>query len=77
VLHYEDEAVGVMSDNDLPMRLTSISLRKTIRVAAGTSVDRVKHLVKVAHRECYIANSLRTEIVITPNGIIVDDSSII
>jgi organic hydroperoxide reductase OsmC/OhrA len=72
VIHYEDEAVGVMPEKDLPMRLTSISLRPTIRVAAGTSVDQVKHLVELAHRECYIANSLRTEIVITPT-VIIDD----
>jgi organic hydroperoxide reductase OsmC/OhrA len=72
VIHYEDEAVGVMPEKEIPMRLTSISLRPTIRVAAGTSVDQVKHLVELAHRECYIANSLRTEIVITPT-VIIDD----
>ena len=72
VIHYEDEAVGVMPEKDLPMRLTSISLRPTIRVAAGTSVDQVKHLVEIAHRECYVANSLRSEIVVTPT-VIIDD----
>jgi len=76
VLHYDDEAVGVMPEKDLPMRLTSISLRPTIRVAAGTSVDRVKRLVEIAHRECYIANSLHTEIDIVPN-VIIDASSAI
>ena len=40
----------------------SISLRPVIRVAPGTSEDRVRHLVDVAHRQCFIANSLRTEI---------------
>lgn len=70
VLHYEDEAVGVMPEKDLPIRLISISLRPTIHVAAGTSVDRVKYLMEIAHRECSVANSLRTEIVITPNVII-------
>jgi organic hydroperoxide reductase OsmC/OhrA len=70
VLHYNDEAIGVMPEKDMPMRLTSISLRPTIRVASGTSVDQVLHLVEVAHRECYIANSLRTEISITPNIIV-------
>jgi organic hydroperoxide reductase OsmC/OhrA len=72
VIHYEDEAIGVMPEKDLPMRLTSISLRPTIRVAAGTSVDQVKHLVEIAHRECYVANSLRSEIVVTPT-VIIDD----
>ena len=76
VLHYEDEAVGVMAEKDLPMRLISISLRPTIQVAAGTSMDRVKYLMEIAHRECSVANSLRTEIVITPN-VIIDASSVV
>jgi organic hydroperoxide reductase OsmC/OhrA len=62
VLGYVDDGVGVMAQDDPPMRLTSISLRPTIRVARGTSEDRVKHLVEVAHRECYVANSLRTQV---------------
>jgi len=76
VLHYEDEAVRVMPEKDLPMRLISISPRPTIHVAAGTSVDRAKYLMEIAHRECYVANSLRTEIVITPN-VIIDASSFV
>ena len=73
VLGYVDHGVGVMAEDDPPMRLTSISLRPTIRVAAGTSEDSVKHLVKVAHRECFIANSLRTEVDIEAT-VIVDAS---
>jgi organic hydroperoxide reductase OsmC/OhrA len=69
VLEYHDEAEGVMPEDDLPMRLTSILLRPTIRVASGTSEERVTHLVEVAHRECYIANSLRTEIRVEPTVI--------
>ena len=67
---YDDEGEGVMAEDDPPMRLTSISLRPMIRVAAGTSEDRVRHLVDVAHRECYIANSLRAEVRVEPTVII-------
>ena len=70
VLGYEDEAQGVMPEADRPVRLTSISLRPTIRVAVGVSEDRVMHLVDVAHRECYIANSLRTEVRVEPTVIV-------
>jgi organic hydroperoxide reductase OsmC/OhrA len=45
-------------------------LRPRIRVAAGASVERVHHLVEVAHRECFIANSLRTEIVVEPTVVV-------
>jgi organic hydroperoxide reductase OsmC/OhrA len=62
VLGYDDHGVGVMTKDDPPMRITSISLRPIIRVAAGTREDRVRHLVEVAHRECFIASSLRGEV---------------
>ncbi len=62
VLGYEDHGAGLMAGDDPPLRLTSISLRPIIRVALGTSEDRVKHLVEVAHQECFIANSLLTEV---------------
>src|SRR3954447_5312136 len=61
VVAYDDEAEGTMPEDDPPTRLTSIVLRPTITIAAGPSEERVRHLVEVAHRECYIANSVRTE----------------
>jgi organic hydroperoxide reductase OsmC/OhrA len=67
---YEDEAEGMMPEADLPMRLTSIVLRPTIRVAPGATVDRVEHLVEVAHRECFVANSLNTRIDVLPTVVI-------
>src|SRR5665213_971974 len=70
VRRYEDEGQGTMPEDDPPMRLTSIVLRPTIWVAAGPSDERVAHLVEVAHRECYVANSLRTDIRVEPTIII-------
>lgn len=70
VVRYDDEGEGVMADGDPPMRLTSIVLRPTIHVAAGTTDERVRHLVEVAHRECYIANSLRTEVRVEPTVVV-------
>ena len=66
VLRYADEAEATMPEDDPPTRLTSIVLRPTIWVAPGTSEARVRHLVAVAHRECYVANSLRTEVRVEP-----------
>lgn len=70
VLGYEDEGEGIMAEDDGPTRLTSIVLRPTIQVAPGTSDERVRHLVKVAHRECYVANSLRTEVRVEPTVVV-------
>jgi organic hydroperoxide reductase OsmC/OhrA len=70
VRSYEDEGEGVMPETESPLRLTAIMLHPRIRVAPGTAERRVLHLVEVAHRECYVANSLRTDIRIEPTVII-------
>jgi len=62
VVAYTDEATAIMAAGDLPLRITAITLRPHIsvrRAADGLpSEERVRHLVEVGHRECYIANSL-------------------
>lgn len=73
VLHYSDDAVGEMPDQREPVGLTAIRLRPRITLAdrlvgRGTPVteDRVRHLCEVAHRECYVANSLATPVTVEP-----------
>ena len=66
VLEYDDDAEAEMDMDDRPARITRITLRPRIVVAAGTTRDRIEHLVEVAHRECFIANSLRSEMTIEP-----------
>jgi organic hydroperoxide reductase OsmC/OhrA len=66
VLEYDDDADAEMDMDDHPARITRIRLRPRIVVAAGATQDRVEHLVEVAHRECFIANSLRSEMTIEP-----------
>lgn len=67
VLAYDDEAESAMSEDDPPARISRIVLRPRIVVAAGTSEQRVRGLVDTAHRECYVANSLRTAIKVLPS----------
>jgi organic hydroperoxide reductase OsmC/OhrA len=74
VIGYDDDAVGVMPEDDQPVRVTRIVLRPRITVRAGDRyagradalTERVRHCCEVAHRECYIANSVTTAIVIEP-----------
>jgi organic hydroperoxide reductase OsmC/OhrA len=66
VVGYEDEAEGVMPGDDPPLRLTRIVLRPRISVRGDVSEERVLKLCDLAHRECYIANSLSTEITLQP-----------
>ena len=66
VIDYRDEGSGVMPED----ALTQITLRPQITVASydDRPVDqaRVRHLCQVAHRECYVASSLRTAILVEP-----------
>lgn len=66
VIEYRDEAEGEMPEDDPPTRITRITLRPQIVVWEDVSEARVRHLVEVAHRECFIANSLTTEVVVEP-----------
>lgn len=62
VLGYEDEATGTMDESDAPARIGRIELAPTIRVAGGTDPEHVQKLVDEAHRQCYIANSLISDV---------------
>ena len=66
VVAYRDDAEGVMPEADPPMRITRIVLRPRITVRGDVDPGRLAHLVEVAHRECFIANSVRADIVIEP-----------
>lgn len=68
VTRYEDTAEGVMPEDDKPLRITRIILRPTVTIRAGDAPDddRLRELTETAHRHCFIANSLTTEIVLEP-----------
>ncbi len=55
-----------MPEDDLPVRITSIRLKPRIVVGGEVSEERVRHYVELAHNECYIANSLKSNIVVKP-----------
>ena len=67
VVSYEDDAEAEMPEGDRPVRITAIRLRPRIVLSPGQADEtRVRQLVDLAHRECYIANSLKTEITVEP-----------
>jgi organic hydroperoxide reductase OsmC/OhrA len=61
VIGYEDEGEADMPEDDRPMRITAIRLRPRIMVPPGTDEAKVHRLVEIAHKECFIANSLTSE----------------
>lgn len=66
VITYADEAEAVMPEHERPMRITRITLRPRIVVAAGADHDRVHRLLDKAHKACFIANTLNAEITVEP-----------
>jgi organic hydroperoxide reductase OsmC/OhrA len=72
VIEYRDDADGEMREDDPPMRITRITLRPRITIRSDVDDARVRHLVEVAHRECFISNSLTTEVVVEPDISIID-----
>ncbi|MFC5993873.1 OsmC family protein [Pseudonocardia hispaniensis] len=66
VRDYRDEAEASMPEADRPIRLAEIVLRPHIFLAEGPTEEQVRHLVEVAHRECFIANSLTTPVRVEP-----------
>jgi organic hydroperoxide reductase OsmC/OhrA len=66
IVDYVDESIGEMPEAERPMSVTRITLRPQITVRGPTPDDRLQRLVQIAHDECFIANSLRTEVIVEP-----------
>ena len=66
---YRDEAVGVMEKNaEGRMAVTRVTLRPHAVFGGGSApgADVLRELHDVAHHECYIASSVKTEIRVEP-----------
>jgi organic hydroperoxide reductase OsmC/OhrA len=75
VLEYEDHAEAHMSEEEKPMRLSRITLRPRIVVGPGVKEKRVLRYTEMAHKLCYVANSLRTDVVVEPKVEIREEES--
>jgi organic hydroperoxide reductase OsmC/OhrA len=64
---YEDHALGTMSADERGRKsITHIALRPKVRFSGPRAPDAaaVEHMHHEAHEQCYIANSLRSEITV-------------
>lgn len=66
VVGYADDADALMPAARERMRITRITLRPRIVVAAGTDESSIIELVERAHEDCFIANTLNAEVVLEP-----------
>ena len=63
VVSYTDHAVGYMETQNGRTSITQVILRPEIRYQGPAPLDsKVNELHDVAHEECFIANSVKTEI---------------
>lgn len=64
---YEDEAVGHLEKNaDGKLAITRVTLRPRVTFRDPPPPGVLDRLHEVAHRECFIANSVRTEVRVEP-----------
>lgn len=66
VVAYRDEAQGRLALVDGRMRVSRVTLRPTIQLAAGADEAVAQELVEKAHEGCFVANSVTTRIEIQP-----------
>lgn len=64
VVGYADSAEGTMREGDSPMSLSEIALRPVVTLAADSRLDQLQRLTRIAHEQCFIANSLRSHLTI-------------
>ena len=66
VTRYRDEAVGVMEKNEAGrMAVTRVTLHPEIHYEGRRpTAEEADHLHHEAHEECFIANSVKTEVVV-------------
>lgn len=63
---YEDQAESILDTVDKVTSVATIRLRPTIRVAPGTSLSKVSDLFHKAHKYCFVANSIKSKVVMEP-----------
>ena len=67
---YTDRAVGVLAKNgEGRMAITRVTLRPEIAFSGtGPAPGQLEQLHEKAHEKCYIANSVRSEVVVEPQA---------
>lgn len=70
VVAYRDDATAVMPEDDRPVRITRIDLHPAVALAdtdrPRATDERLRDLTDLAHRQCFIASSLLTEVTVAP-----------
>jgi organic hydroperoxide reductase OsmC/OhrA len=66
VVGYADDAEGVLGVVEGKLRMSRVTLRPRITLAASADETRARDLIAKAHAGCFIANSVVTTVEIAP-----------
>jgi len=66
VVAYVDEGEGWLERSSGTMRMSRVTLRPLIVLADGADANKARELVDQAHAQCFIANSVTTDVSIEP-----------
>ena len=66
VVAYVDEAEGWLERSNGPMRMSRVTLRPHIVLQDGADAVKARDLVEKAHTQCFIGNSVTTDVSIEP-----------
>ena len=64
---YSSESTGLLESVDGRYRFTRVILRPTIIVPNQDTIDAAKSAIERAHRDCLVANSLLTTVIVEPD----------
>jgi organic hydroperoxide reductase OsmC/OhrA len=66
VTGYDGHGESILDTVDKVTSVTEIRLNPVIRVAPGTSKAKVEDLFQKAHKYCFVANSVRSKVILAP-----------
>jgi peroxiredoxin-like protein len=64
---YSSEATGVLELADGAYRFTRITIKPTIIISDANAGPKVLKLIEAAHRDCLVANSVMTSVLVEPS----------
>jgi organic hydroperoxide reductase OsmC/OhrA len=67
---YEDDAVGLLEKDGGKLWIARVTLKPRVRFAAGTTIDAtaLADIHHKSHEECFIANSVKTDVTVEPHA---------
>ncbi len=67
VVSYSSDAEGLLEFSDTGYQFTRVTLRPRVVIRTADAIGQVKKTIEDAHKNCIVSNSIRSEVVVTPD----------